>query len=342
MKRFRLIAKPFGILASVVFGTVIADMTVQHVAEATVQQGVGPAAGAVVNDNVIRNEMPSQEHPARFASTVQLAIHEPNAALMKRAQNLVIQEFERNVQTVPELKAARMTVQKNGNEVVFSLLTNEDMRMPMRQVLMHMIDNLNGRVGARGRTSFYRTAFSTPPEAKYTVTVHDPEKRTVYIDAAQAPLIDLLQDMRRQMPSFSYIIPQECALRRVYWTFGNPDPGKHPEKLELKAAMQGIADMLQIKVDSANGAFAFSGDCRGTTTADMQDPRERDAEWGWPAEMLPMRWPPAAPRAPEVGTQRLPDAAVAVSVGRRTTRPMRETQVPVQVYFPVTPIDFGH
>jgi hypothetical protein len=317
--------------------------------------------------DVIASEPTPEKQPnrTRFASTVQLALQEPNAQQMKRAQTLVIREFENNVQIVPALRDARMSIQKSGNEVVFSLLMDDDLRAPMRQAMMRMIQSLNGRVRARGRTSFYRTSFNHPPQAEFFLTVHDPEKRTVYIEAEQAPLIDLLQEMRRQIQGFSYIIPQECAQRRVYWTFGSPDPKQHPPHLELKAAMKGIAEMLQIKLENMNGAFVFSGDCRATSQSGATlEGRGRDPEWGWPAEILPMRWP-SVPRVPEnrVPDNRIPekrvpenslrprqrtispvvaeDAAVAVAYPRRAP-PLLQSDVPVQVYFPVTPIEFEH
>lgn len=290
----------------------------------------------------------SDESPptTRFASTIQLALQEPNPRTMRQAQDMVVNQFDRRLQMLPQLRGAETSVQRFGNEVILSVTTNEDPQVPMRQLLMQMIQMLNEqRLMARGRSSFYRTSLSRPPQAEYAIKVHDPATETLFIDAQEAPLIDLLQDVRRQLPVFSYIIPRECAQQRVYWSFGDPDPRKHPPNLVLKAAMDGIAELLRVKVDNVKGAYVFSGNChREIPRAAMEEPSQ---EWGWPTDILPMRWP-SRPRPQMRAEHAMAQASMPEGLGgtmdappvRRRPVPLLQSKLPAQVYIPVTPIEF--
>lgn len=294
------------------------------------------AVGILLSGMAVAKADP-QEGQTRFASTVQLALQESNPIQMNRAQNVVIQEFEKTLNASPTLRDAQMSIQRTGNEVVFSVMTDEDLRAAMQQVVTHMIQSFNRqKLRMRGRTSFYRTSFPHPMQGELFMTLHDPVKRTLYIEAEQAPLIDLLQEMRRQMPGFSYIIPQECAQRRVYFTFGHPQKEKHPDTLELKAAMGGIAEMLRVKVEDMGGAFVFAGDCQGgDAAAPGGERRMRETEVGWP-EIMPMRWPVLPTQIQEKPARNMPVAVV----DPRSAPPLLQSQLPTQVYFPVTPIGY--
>src|SRR4051812_4847688 len=94
--------------------------------------------------------------PTRFVSTVQMAVQESNPVLMQRSQRLVMDQFAHTFDSWPEFQGKRYEVRTTGNEVVLYLVTNDDMRGPMQHAVSSMIQNLNGRVRARGKSLFYR------------------------------------------------------------------------------------------------------------------------------------------------------------------------------------------
>ena len=206
---------------------------------------------------------PVEAPTVRFASTLQLSLEEPTPLLMKRAQALVVHEFDKGIQTLPNLQGAKLSVQRSGNEVIFSVLTDSD-QQELNQVLMHVIRAIHGQVLAHGK--YYRSRFAEPPQASFVVRVHDPKKRTLYINARNAPLKDLLQEIHRNTRKFkhgfSHYISPECTKRRVDLSFGSDDPNEHPKNLTLKEAMQGIAQYLQVQVkEESPGTYVFVGDC---------------------------------------------------------------------------------
>src|SRR5688500_3711152 len=158
--------------------------------------------------------------PAQFMSTVQMAIVENDPTLMRRSQDLVREQMLSGFQAFPQLSNRRYEIRTTGNEVVFYLVTNDDMRAPMQQAVASMISNLNGRVRARGRSLFYRTTPQRPIGGYLEVVVNDVHTKVRSIAAQSVLLRDVLKELRAQLGSLSYLIPGDCADRRVDWSFG--------------------------------------------------------------------------------------------------------------------------
>ena len=58
--------------------------------------------------------------------------------------------FLNSISAVPQFKGRTHEIRTVGNEVVLSLVTEDDVRAPMQMAVANMIDHLNGRVYARG------------------------------------------------------------------------------------------------------------------------------------------------------------------------------------------------
>lgn len=215
--------------------------------------------------------------PQQFTSTVQLAVQEDNPRLINRAQKLVIEQFASALSTSPELRGKHYEVHTSGNQVVFYLLSNNDMRTPMQAAVANMIERLNGRVRARGRSLYYRTSWSPTSGAGYLDVVFDDTYTKVVSIAAQAvPLRDLLKEIKAQhrvgamaeaaVPtpndpatakpvaevkpepeSISYLIPGECAERLVDWNFGNDGGAAEPKSID--EVMDDVAGLFGLKCE---------------------------------------------------------------------------------------------
>src|SRR5687768_9812149 len=100
----------------------------------------------------------SADSRAHYLSSVQMVVQERNAALTQRAQRLVMDQFTSAISASPALQNRRFESHMNGNEVVLTMSSDADLRMPVQEVLASIIQGLNGRVLARGRSQFYRAA----------------------------------------------------------------------------------------------------------------------------------------------------------------------------------------
>src|SRR5262245_23872018 len=99
---------------------------------------------------------------AQFISSIQMAVHENSPQLLARSQKLVLDEFGRTFDTQPMLRGKRFELKTQGNQVVFFMTTEDDMRVPMQAAVTQLIGHLNGRVYTKGKSAFYKTAFSQP------------------------------------------------------------------------------------------------------------------------------------------------------------------------------------
>lgn len=196
---------------------------------------------------------------AQFMSTVQLAVQEPSPELVERSQRLVAEQFASAIAMWPGLQGRPYEVRKSGNQLVFSLVSNSDMRVPLQQVVANMVQSLNGRVHAHGRTLFYRTSLSQPM-GSYYVSVDDTHTKIVSIAAQSVPLRDLLREVRSQLGSLSYLIPGECMERLVDWSFGEDGVPSEPKTVD--ALMTELATLLGLKCEKKNGTYIFTGSCQ--------------------------------------------------------------------------------
>ena len=222
-----------------------------------------------------------------FVSTVQLAVQENNPVLVQRSQRLVVEQFNHTFDDWPEFQGKHYDVRMAGNEVVLYLITNDDMRAPMQHAVSAMIQNLNGRVRARGKSLYYRTSMSQPMSGYLEVAVDDTHTKIRSIAAQSVPLRDLLKEIRTQLGSLSYLIPGECADRLVDWSFGEEAPA---EAKSIDSVMTELATLFSLKCEKRNGSYIYTGEC----TADSRHPVRAPLA---PAEILRGNLPPTSPAA---------------------------------------------
>ncbi len=236
----------------------------------------------------------------RFISSVHLSVQEPSPELMMRGQRLVVEQFRNALEVSPVLRAHSFESQANGNELVFLLSDSSDLRGPVQDVLAEMINHLNGRVLARGKSMFYRAALSQEQDGFLEVVLDEPPKveaplkgakgkkdlaapvendeprRILAISAQSVSLRDLLKEIRNQAGNFSYLIPGECAEKLVDWSFGDSAPS---EAKEMESVMSELATLFGLKSEKKNGTYIFTGKCESTPalrrTADLRHIRAK-------------------------------------------------------------------
>ncbi len=201
---------------------------------------------------------PMMSHPAQFMSMVQLLIHETDPMLMRRSQRLVLEQMNKGFRTFPQLNDKPFEIRTTGNEVVLYLVTNDDMRTPMQDAVSSMIQNLNGRVRARGRSQFYKTSREQAVGGYLEVVVNDGHDRVRAISAQSVPLRDLLKELKTQLGELSYLIPGECADRLVEWNFNEPQVGGAKQ---VDTVISDLATLFNLKAEKKNGTYIFTGNC---------------------------------------------------------------------------------
>jgi hypothetical protein len=199
----------------------------------------------------------------QFMSTVQLAIREPSPDLLRRSQKLVMSQMQNTFQSWPELTGKHFEIRTVGNEVILSLVTNDDMRIPMQQAVAAMIDFLNGRVRASGRSSFYRAPLERSAGGGYLEAVMDDSRTKIRSLSAQGvPLRDLLKEIKTRAGRLSYLIPGECADALVDWEYSGQSGGPELKPaIGIGEAFKMVAQGLGLRYEDKNGTHIFSGDC---------------------------------------------------------------------------------
>lgn len=208
---------------------------------------------------------PSSSH---FVSAIQFAVHENSGPLLKRSQRLVRDKFVESVEAFPELTAVPYDVRVTGNEVVFYVMTPEDTRVMMQQAIAQMIQGLNGRVRAKGRTSFYKTDLPQPSGGYLETLVNDAHSGVVSVVAHAVPLRDLLAQLRDQLGGLSYLVPGECADRKVSWEFQAGPTMARP----VDAVMTELGGLYGLKVDKRNNTHIFTGSCDAAVPVEAVPP----------------------------------------------------------------------
>jgi hypothetical protein len=273
--------------------------------------------------------------PAQFTSRVYFVIHESSPYLVQRGRKVIESEFAQTYEGIPQLQGRPYQVISDGNQVIFSVVTDADVRSPFQNVVSEMVGQLNGRVRTRGGYDLLRTAMDEPQDKYLEVVLDDTNTRIRSIVARSITLRDLLAELKLQFgdapkpppaglskllrrknlaaepnaaPRFSYMIPGDCAARPLDWSFGVPAKTvgmpevaiKEPESKTLDEAMSELAKFFRLNVENHQGTYLFTGDCPRPTPSRKQPGT---------LEFMPSRWiqlgdtPPVtapAPRAPEV------------------------------------------
>jgi hypothetical protein len=160
--------------------------------------------------------------------------------------------------------------------VVFYVSGSNDLRQPMEKAVTQLIQSLNGRVRARGRTQFYRTSLEQPGGGILEVRTDDSHSKIVSVSAQSVPLRDILKEIKAQVGGLSYLIPGECAEKLVDWSYGE-DGGEEPKTLE--AAMREVGALFKLNLVKQNNTYVFSGPC---DEASMPKPAVRPPSVGAP------------------------------------------------------------
>jgi hypothetical protein len=195
----------------------------------------------------------------QFLSAIQMAVYEDSPILTERSQSLVKTQFDNRLVTMPGLENLRYEIKTTGNEVVFFVTSNHDIRDPLQEAVSDIIGQLNGRVRARGRSMFYKTALSQPLGGYLEVVVDDSHTKVVSVSAQAIPFRDLLKEIKNQLGGFSYLIPGECAERIIDWGFG--ELGSNTEPKSVDNIMVELATLFNLKLEKKAGSYIFTGQC---------------------------------------------------------------------------------
>jgi len=206
--------------------------------------------------NIFANSLTPE---TQFLSAIQMAVYEDNPQLLERSQRVVRDQFDQRIIAYPGLENVRYDIKTSGNELVFFLTSNDDIRDPLQNAVSEIIGQLNGRVRARGRSMFYKTALSQPLGGYLEVIVDDSHTKVISVSAQAVPFRDLLKELKNQLGSFSYLIPGECAERIIDWGFG--ELGTNIEPKTIDTVMMELATLFNLKLDKKSGSYIFSGQC---------------------------------------------------------------------------------
>ncbi|MBY0369799.1 hypothetical protein K2X33_03875 [bacterium] len=188
-----------------------------------------------------------------YTSRVYFVIHETTPFQIQRGRKIVEREFQNTFQNVPTFRGQRYQVTTDGNEVIFSLVTPDDVRTVFQGAVSETVGHLNGQVRTKGRYDLLRTDFEPTPRSSLLVVLDDSNTRIQSIVARSVPVRDLLAELQLQfseeppVPSpvtralrvaarrkpksdFSYFLPSNCASQEIDWNFGAeaPQPAEKP------------------------------------------------------------------------------------------------------------------
>ena len=238
---------------------------------------------------------PVKAPDSQFISRVYFVIHESNPVQIQRGRKLIEQQFADTISAVPQLQAQNYQVVADGNQLVFSMTSQDDTRVSFQNAVSELVGQINGRFRTRGRYDFMRTSLEPQQENYLEVVLDDSNTKIRSIVARAITLRDLLAELKMQFGDtttaignrtrFSYMIPGECASREIDWSFGTEksETGGELAPKSLEEAMNEVAKVMSLKVQNHQGTFIFTGDC-------PRSPRNRPVANA--LDFLPARWIP--------------------------------------------------
>src|SRR4051812_1119135 len=81
----------------------------------------------------------------QFTSRVYFVIHESTPFLVQRGRKVIEKEFAETFEAVPALGGQDYQIAADGNQLVFSMVTESDLRSPFQTVVSDIVGQLNGR-----------------------------------------------------------------------------------------------------------------------------------------------------------------------------------------------------
>jgi hypothetical protein len=207
--------------------------------------------------------LPPPGMPAvQFISTIQVAVQEETPELMQRSQRLVRQQLAAAFSGRPEFRGKHYELRTEGNnEVILSLVSDNDVRPMMRQTVENFFQNMSGSIQGKAQWLYSRASLAPQMGGYLEVVVDDTHTKVRSISAQGVSFRDLLKEVRFQLgSSLSYLIPGECAQRPVDWSFGDEAGSAAPAK-NVDALMNELATLFNLKCENKNGTYIFSGNC---------------------------------------------------------------------------------
>lgn len=227
-----------------------------------------------------------QDVSPQFTSRVYFVIHESTPNQISRGRRMIERHFAEAFSGMPQLHGYRYQIVSNGNEVVISMASTDDVRAPFQKAVTETVGELSGQVRTRGRYDVLKTNWEEEsPSSSLEVTLDKTNTRIRSISARAITLRDLLAELKLQFgdptlgaaiyngrivavkrPSrFSFMIPSDCAAQQLDWSFGNTE-GETEKEAEAKAksieeAMQEIAKLFKLTLEKQQDTYTFSGDC---------------------------------------------------------------------------------
>lgn len=222
----------------------------------------------------------------QYTATVQLMIDEPTPQLLKRSQEIAVQELENTFKTRRELELSSYDLQisPSGNLVLLTVASDQDIQMPVQNALSSVISGIDGKVWARGRADLFRTNFTQPVEAALEIELADLEMpaslpaqqdlnssddsmekiRIQRMVVSNFPVKDVIHTLKAHInrdkgqTPFGHSMDRSCLQRYVDFSF-NEYNDKEPKTLDK--VLEDLADSLNIKVKNKDGFYVFQGAC---------------------------------------------------------------------------------
>jgi hypothetical protein len=216
--------------------------------------------------------VPTTEAKSQFTSRVFFLINEATPYQVQRSRRVIEREFADSIESSPELHGYRYQVQTDGNELIFSMVTSNQMQAPVTRAVSDMVRELNGRVQTKGRLDLMKTSLEPEADKSLEVVLDESNTRIQSIVARAITLRDFLSELKlqfgdtavylpksaggkREVPRFSYMISGDCAARQLDWSFASP------AAKTLDETVQELAKLFKLSVENHQGTYIFSGDC---------------------------------------------------------------------------------
>ncbi|MCB0418284.1 MAG: hypothetical protein KDD39_11580 [Bdellovibrionales bacterium] len=221
----------------------------------------------------------------QYTATVQLMIDEPTPQLLKRSQQIAVQELENTFKSRRELELSSYDLQisPSGNLVLLTVASEQDIQLPVQNALSSVISGIDRKVWARGRADLFRTNFTQPVEAALEIELADiampvnaaPGSQTESENSMEKiriqrmvvsnfPVKDVIHTLKAHISRdkgqtpFGHSMDRSCLQRYVDFSF-NEYNDKEPKTLDK--VLEDLADSLNIKFKNKDGFYVFQGAC---------------------------------------------------------------------------------
>lgn len=150
---------------------------------------------------------------SHFTASIEFNVYD------NQEKDIIINEFS-SIQKSMYRDIKNVEIISENDKLIFLISSENDLTLPVQKTTEVLIERLNGKVRTRGRSQLFKSnPIKSKPLASLEVATNSSRTSITSIHAKSIPFRELLREIRREIGTFSYLIPTSCANELITFDF---------------------------------------------------------------------------------------------------------------------------